>query len=181
MNGIIRLDSRGIAAFNAELGLMFYGIERYRTPLGGGPLGLISLDVNTTNNIAFGGIGLQVGYPGETIRPYGTASVGFSAFFTTSSVAGSSDFDSFANSTNYQDTGLAWNAGGGLYIPLSVKRKVVNLDVGVRWMDNGKRDYLRHDGITFHNNSVQLQSGAQRGEGPAGQARSGVHTPVMPR
>ena len=170
--GIVKLGSRGIAAFNVELGLLFYGIERYRMPLGGGPLGLIGLDVQTTNNILFGGIGLQLGYPGESIRPYGAASLGFSSFFTTSSVAGSSDIDSFANSTNYQDTGLAWNMGGGLYIPVSVRRKVVNLDLGVRWMDNGKRDYLRHDGITFHNNSVQLNP--VRSEAKGLQVRLGV-------
>ena len=172
VEGLLRLDPQGVVALRVELGLLFYGHERYRVPLGGGPLGLISVDVNTTNNIVFGGIGVQVGAPGATVRPYATASVGFSSFFTTSSVEGSNDSEPFASSTNYQDSGFAWNGGGGLYIPVSVKRRVVNLDIGVRWMDNGKRDYLRDNGITFYNNSVQLHP--VRSEAKGLQIRLGV-------
>jgi hypothetical protein len=156
LNGLLRLDPQGIIALRADFGLLIYGHEHYRTPLGGGPLGLISVDVNTMNNIVFGGIGLQVGAPGATVRPYANLSAGFSSFFTTSSVEGSGNSESFASTTNYKDAGFAWSGGGGVYIPVSVRRLVVNLDIGVRWMDNGKRDYLRDDGITFFNNSVQM-------------------------
>ena len=143
-------------SLRAEIGYMVYGHERYRTSLGGGPLGLIDVDVVTTNNIALGGLGLQIGSPGHSIRPYGLATGGFSYFFTESSVEGTNNSEAFASSTNYDDGGFAWSAGGGLFIPVSKRRTVVNIDLGVRWLDNGKRNYLRDDGITFEDDEVQL-------------------------
>jgi hypothetical protein len=153
---MLRLDPAGIASLRVDLGYMIYGHERYRTDLGGGPLGLIEVDVVTTNNIALGGIGIQLGAPGGSVRPYANGTAGFSYFFTESSVSGTGNDESFASSNNYSDGGFAWSAGGGLYIPVSVKRTIVNLDLGVRWLDNGRRDYLRDDGITFENDDVQL-------------------------
>jgi opacity protein-like surface antigen len=153
---IVRLDPKGIVGIRADLGYLIYGREEYRTPLGTGPLGLIQVDVTTTNSIALGGLGLQLMLPTSGVRPYGNVSAGFSYFFTESSVEGSDNEEAFASSTNYSDGGFAWSAGGGLYIPLSVKRVIVNLDLGARWLDNGKRDYLRDDGITFENDEVQL-------------------------
>lgn len=153
---LVRLDPQGVAAFRADLGFLIYGHESYRVPLGGGPLGLINIDVNTTNSIFDGGVGLQLMMPSRRVRPYGNVSAGFSYFVTSSSAEGSGNEESFASSTNYDDGGFAWTAGGGLYIPLSTGRTIVNLDIGVRWVDNGRREYLRDDGITFENNDVQL-------------------------
>lgn len=146
------LDPDGIIAFRAELGYLLYGSERYRVPLGGGPLGLINVDVTTTNNIVQGGVGLQLLAPGRTVRPYGNAIAGFSSFFTSSSVAGTQQAEAFASSTNYSDAGFMWSAGGGLYVPLTR----VQLDLGMRWVDHGQRDYLRPDGITFEGSDVRL-------------------------
>jgi hypothetical protein len=150
------LDPQGIIAFRADLGYLVYGSERYRVPLGGGPLGLINVDVRTTNNIALGGVGLQLLAPGRTVRPYANATAGFSSFFTNSSVQGTGNEEAFANSINSSDGGFAWTAGGGLYVPLTVGTTPMQLDFGVRWLDNGEREYLRPDGITFENNGVQL-------------------------
>jgi len=155
-SALYRLDQRGIVAFRAELGFLVYGHERYRTPLGGGPLGLIRVDVNTTNSIVAGGVGLQLMTPGTGVRPYALATGGFSHFFTSSSVEGRDNTEPFASSTNYEDGGLAWTWGGGLYVPLSSRGNPVNLDLGIRWIDNGSREYLRDDGITFEGGGVQL-------------------------
>lgn len=162
-HGLLRLDPQGIVALRADLSYMIYGSERYRAPLGGGPLGLISVDVNTTNNILLGGLGLQLMAPGPTVRPYALATAGFNYFFTTSSAEGSNNSDAFASSTNYDDGGFSWTAGGGLYVPLG--RTGVNLDLGARWVDNGKRKYLRRDGITFANNQVQLNPVSSQAQG----------------
>jgi hypothetical protein len=86
----------------------------------------------------------------------GNAMAGFSHFFTESSVEGTGNSEPFASSTNYEDGGFAWAAGGGIYIPVSRKRAVVNIDLGVRWLDNGKRNYLREDSITFEDDEVQF-------------------------
>ena len=155
-HGLFRLDQQGVVALRAELSYMVYGAEHYRVPLGAGPLGLINIDVNTTNNIINGGLGLQVVTPGVTVRPYGVATIGFSYFFTASSAEGSNNTEPFASSTNYSDGGLAWTVGGGLYVPVYVKRSPVNLDLGVRWVDNGRREYLRPDGITFGDQGVSM-------------------------
>jgi hypothetical protein len=153
---LFRLDPDGVIGLRVDGGFLVYGSEKYRTSLGNGPLGLIQVDVNTSNNIAYGGIGLQLMTPGTTVRPYAHAMAGFSYFFTSSSVEGTNDSEAFASSTNYSDGGFMWSGGGGLLIPVSVRRVVVNIDLGVRWMDNRERDYLRDDGITFENNEVQL-------------------------
>jgi hypothetical protein len=153
---LFKLDPQGVAALRLDASYLVYGHERYRTPLGGGPLGLIQVDVNTTNSIVAGGLGLQLLSPGRTVRPYANASIGFSYFSTSSSVEGVDNAEAFASSTNYEDGGFAWTAGGGLYIPLTLRKVLVSLDLAVRFIDNGERDYLRDDGITFVNNQVQL-------------------------
>jgi hypothetical protein len=153
---MLRLGEAGLVSLRADLGYMIYGRERYRTDLGGGPLGLINVDVVTTNNIVLGGLGIQIGAPGRSISPYANAMAGFSHFFTESSVEGTGNSEPFASSTNYEDGGFAWAAGGGIYIPVSRKRAVVNIDLGVRWLDNGKRNYLREDSITFEDDEVQF-------------------------
>jgi hypothetical protein len=154
---LFSLDPDGVIALRADVGYMVYGSEHYRTPLGTGPLGLITVDVNTTNNIALGGLGIQLMTPSRSIRPYATANAGFSYFFTESSVEGTDNSEAFASTTNYDDGGFAWSAGGGLLIPVAKGgRTVVNIDLGVRYLDNGKRDYLRSDGITFEDGDVVL-------------------------
>jgi hypothetical protein len=155
-NVVYALDEAGIIALRADVGFLIYGSERYRVPLGGGPLGLINVDVNTTNSIFHGGVGLQLLAPGPTVRPYANATAGFSYFSTGSSVSGSQQDTPFASSTNYSDLGFAWTAGGGLYVPLRAGSTRIQLDLGATWMDNGSREYLRSDGITFEAGGVQL-------------------------
>jgi len=162
---LVRLDPEGIAAIRADLSFLVYGHENYRVPLGGGPLGLIQIDVNTTNSIFAGGLGLQLMAPGPRVRPYANASAGFSYFVTSSSAEGTESNEAFASSSNYEDGGFAWTAGGGLYIPLYSRRTTVSLDLGARWIDNGERDYLREDGITFVNNEVQLNPVSSKAQG----------------
>ncbi len=123
--------------FRAGLDFMIYGSDRRRVPLGGGALGLINVDVTTTNAIFGGNIGLQAGMPGTRLQPYVGGMIGFSAFTTTSSVAGSnSDDEPFASSNNSNDVAFAKIALAGLYIPLSNGRTII--DIGVRHTWNGE-------------------------------------------
>jgi hypothetical protein len=175
-NFLYGLDPQGILSLRVDLAYLLYGSERYRVPLGGGPLGLINVDVNTTNNIVTGGVGLQLFQPGPTVRPYANATAGFSYFFTTSSVAGTQQQEAFASSTNYSDGGFAWSAGGGLYVPLRAGSTNIQLDLGAKWLDNGRRDYLRPDGITFVGSDVQLNP--VRTEAPGLQFHLGIVIPI---
>lgn len=133
----------GIYALNewfgirGQLDVQIYGAERRRVPLGGGALGLINVDVTTTNAIVGGALGLQVGVPGPTVRPYAGAMIGFSAFTTSSQVSGSNSTDEpFASSTNSLDNAFARIVYGGLYIPIGDGGS--SFDVGVRHTWNGK-------------------------------------------
>ena len=136
-------------ALRADLGVMIYGSERRRVPLGGGALGLIRVDVTTTNSIFVGSIGGQVGVPSRTVMPYMGGLIGFSAFTTTSSVEGSNSANEpFASSTNSSDATFAKTALAGLYIPVG-RSGDVHLDVGVRHTWNGERvRYLTEGDIT---------------------------------
>ena len=137
-----------VVGLRADLGAMLYGSETRRVPLGGGALGLINVDVTTTNSIVGGGIGLQRGPPGTRLTPYVGGAIGFSAFTTSSSVEGSNSSDEpFASSTNYSDGVFAQSAFGGLYLPLG--DGAVTFDLGVRHTWNGKKvNYLTKDDIT---------------------------------
>lgn len=133
----------GIVAMNQWFGLrgqldvQIYGAERRRVPLGGGALGLINVDVTTTNAIVGGALGVQVGMPGPTIRPYAGALLGFSAFTTSSQVSGSnSTNEPFASSTNSLDNAFAKILYGGIYIPIGAGGS--SFDLGVRHVWNGE-------------------------------------------
>jgi hypothetical protein len=135
----------------ADLGYDIYGSRTRRVPLGRGALGLISVDVNTTNSIFDGGIGLQLGAPGRSVSPYVGASVGFADFITSSSVAGSAQYQNggspFASSTNYSDGTFAKTVFGGLYIPVGSSGGA--LDLGLRYHRNGEARYLTDQDISF--------------------------------
>lgn len=134
-------------ALRGELGFLLYGNETRRVPLGGGALGLINVDVTTTNSIFNGGIGLQLGTPGGSIKPYVGGLLGFSSFTTSSQVAGTnSNQDPFASTTNSSDATFAKTALVGLYVPIA---GTTLLDLGVRHTWNGERvRYLTRGDIT---------------------------------
>jgi len=138
----------GVLGVRAEVGFMVYGSETRRLPLGGGALGLIDVDVTTTNAIFGGNIGLQLGVPGPSITPYVGGLIGFSAFTTSSSVSGSNSTDEpFANSTNSADAVFAKTVIAGLYIPVGAG--TMTLDLGARYNWNGKEvEYLTPGDIT---------------------------------
>jgi hypothetical protein len=147
------LDARGILAFRAELGYLNYGSRTARQPLGGGALGLINVDVTTSNNIVIGGLGAQLMAPTGVFRPYLAGTFGFSYFFTESSVAGSegggSAAGNFASSQNFSDGGFSTTIGGGLYVPISASFGPVSLDLGAQFHRNSDIQYLTKNSITF--------------------------------
>lgn len=146
------LDESGILAFRADLNVLTYGRQTSRQALGGGALGLIVVDVTTTNSLANGSVGLQLMAPTGVVRPYLTAGLGFSYFWTQSAIEGSDDDDSpFASTENYHDSGFATNWGGGLYIPVGFSNKLpVSLDLGVQMHKNADIKYLTEKSISFN-------------------------------
>jgi hypothetical protein len=121
----------------AGLDIQLYGNETRRVPLGGGALGLINVDVTTTNAIVGGSIGAQIGLPSDRVKPYVGGMIGFSNFNTTSRVAGSnSDDQPFASSTNLSDNAFSKHALGGIYFPM--RNGSALIDLGLRYTRNGE-------------------------------------------
>lgn len=128
----------GVVGLRTELGVMIYGSETRRVPLGGGALGLINVDVTTTNTIFGGNIGAQIGLPGPTPKPYVGGMIGFSAFTTSSSVEGENSSNvPFATSTNSSDGTFAKTVLGGFYIPIG--KGSTMFDIGARYTWNGEK------------------------------------------
>ena len=148
----------GIYALNEWFGLrgqvdvQIYGAENRRVPLGGGALGLITVDVTTTNAIIGGSIGAQIGMPGESARPYVGGMIGFSSFTTSSSVSGTNSTDEpFASSTNSVDNAFAKIVYGGIYIPVGSKGTL--FDIGLRHTWNGQEVRYLTPGDIIENGS----------------------------
>lgn len=142
-------DRAGVAQLRVDLAYVNYGRETRRICFSDTGC-LIQLDLTTTNNIVLGQAGLQIGAPSGPVRPYVNGGVGFSYFFTQSTVEGSTnDQNPFAQTTNFDDGTFTWAGGGGLLIPISSGRTPVSLDFGVRYHHNSEVDYVTEDGIDF--------------------------------
>jgi len=146
---IHRLSRDGALAVRVDGSYLNYGHESFRVPLSGTIGGRVNVDVTTTNNIAFLGVGPQIGLPSGALRPYVNGFVGVSYIWTQTSVEGTNnDNDPFASSTNYDDATFAYGGGAGLYIPVRRGHTPVSIDAGLTYRRNGQADYLREGGIT---------------------------------
>ncbi len=147
---ILHLDRAGIIGLRADAGFLNYGNEKRQVCLSETVGCRIQVDLTTSNNIVFGSIGPELTAPAGPVQPYVNASIGFSYFATTSSLHGSnnSGSDPIASTTNFDDGTFAWQAGGGLRVPITAGRLPVQLDVGARYHDNGRVQYLTRGSIT---------------------------------
>jgi hypothetical protein len=139
------LDRDRVFGIRAEGGFVQYGSET----IGGCAVTCrVPVDVTTTNNIGFGGIGPQISVPAGPFRPYINATAGFSYFFTHSSLHDSDNYDSGAyDHTNQDDLVFALTGGGGVLIPVSMRTIPVLLDLGATFHRNGQASYLRKGSI----------------------------------
>ena len=137
----------GPVALRVDGGYVNYGRESRNVMLSPTIGGRIGVDLNTTNDIAFLGVGPQIGVPGERLQPYVHGTVGVAYFSTTSSLRGERDDESFGSTTNHDDAVFSYGAGAGLYVPLRTGRAPISLDAGVRYHRNRDVQYLREGGI----------------------------------
>jgi len=140
---LVRLDPNAIANLRADVSFLTYGNSTRRIPLSGTG-GLIQLNLRTTSNIVSLVTGPQLLGPTGTFTPYATALGGFSVFWTSSSIEGSSnEQDPFATTTNASDASLAYGGAVGSYIRVSNGKYPVRIDLGAR--------FLRHDDVRYLN------------------------------
>jgi hypothetical protein len=108
----------------------------------------IRLDLRTSNDIIFTGLGPQLSLPYGPVRPYVGGTVGVTYFATSSSLKGLGDHHSFAQTTNHDDLIVAYGASGGVRVALPTRRVPVLLNVGGRYHANGRAEYLTKGDIT---------------------------------
>jgi hypothetical protein len=140
---LARADKNAILNFRGDVSLLNYANSTRRIPLANTG-GLIQLDLKTTSNIVSVLVGPQLLGPTGTFTPYASALGGFSVFWTTSSVEGSSNSNEpFASTTNSSDAVWAYGGAAGMYIRVKEGRVPVRLDLGAR--------FLRHDDVRYLN------------------------------
>ena len=138
-------DRDRVFGIRAEGGFVQYGNERTDHCLINCRIGV---DINTSNDIVFAGIGPQITVPSGPLRPYLNATFGMSYFYTHSSVTGDDDYDyGEFDTTNHDDAVFALTGGGGFLIPLSMRHTPVMLDLGMTFHRNGQATYLRKGSI----------------------------------
>lgn len=142
------MEPEGILSMRVDGGLLIYGHETKRVPLSSTVGGRILVDLTTSNNIVWAGIGPQITLPTEGIQPYGFGQIGFAYFFTQSSVEGSNNDEPFASTTNYSDATFRYAFGGGFLVPFRSRTTEWAIDLGVMYHGNGQVKYLREGDIT---------------------------------
>ena len=142
----VPLAADGALALRADGGFINYGMERtdvcFSPPVGC----RIDVDLTTSNNIAYLGLGPELAAPRGSLRPYVNAGWGISYFFTHSSLEGD-DADSFAGTTNFDDLVGQSRFGAGFRTRLG---RTLLLDLGVQYHRNGVVEYLREGDIVDH-------------------------------
>ncbi|AHG91528.1 hypothetical protein J421_3991 [Gemmatirosa kalamazoonensis] len=148
VHGLARLGGLGAFALRVDGNFVQYGSETKRVNLSPTVGGRIQVDLNTSNNIVWFGVGPQLMAPRGPVRPYVNGTVGFSYFATESSVKGLNDGESLLHNTNYDDFVFSYSGGTGVLIPIAHgRRTLVFLDLGARFHNNGRTSYLREGGI----------------------------------
>jgi hypothetical protein len=162
-HGLMRFGGSGAFALRVDGSFVQYGRETKRVVLSPTVGGRIRVDLTTSNNIAWLGVGPQLMVPSGPVRPYVNGAVGFSYFATESSVQAPDDGDDGVNdglfrNTNLSDATFSYGGGGGVLIPLGTGRGTkVFLDLGARFHNNGRARYLREGGIEdLPNGDVRL-------------------------
>lgn len=144
------LDPAGWLALRVDGGFAIYGYERQRVPLSSTLGGRILVDLTTSNDIAWIGVGPQIGVPNGSLRPYVNGYAGYSYLATSSSVSGTDyyyDDEDLFTTTNFDDWSFSYGGGAGVYIPVRGGSQPVSIDLGVRYHNNGEAEYLREGDI----------------------------------
>lgn len=124
----------------ADVGGVVYGQETISMCH---PVGCrIGVDLTTTNNIFYGGVGPEYAFGTGGFEPYVFGTVGLSYFATISSLSGADEYRDYFDTTNYSDVVMAWKLGGGARVRVHRGRHPVSLDFGVERHENGIANFL---------------------------------------
>jgi hypothetical protein len=181
--GRIALDREGWVSLRVDGAFLTYGRETNRVCFSSTVGCVIQLDVTTSNNIFALGIGPEIAIPlgGGGGGLYGGVGAGFSYFSTDSEVRGTQSVDpALATTRNFSDAGFAWTAAGGLRVPITRGETPVSLDLGVRKLGSGLREYLTEGDIS-EGPGGSLELKVRRSEADLLLWRIGVSVGLRPR
>jgi hypothetical protein len=138
------IDYKGFLSIRLDAGTVQYARERKDASFLG-ITGRVSLDLETTNNIAWGAIGPQIMIPDGPFRPYANAAVAYTDFSTTSTLSDPfGQFQSISNQ-NAHDGSHAWIFGSGFQIPFGTSGA---FNFGGKYYYGGRATYLTKGDIT---------------------------------
>jgi hypothetical protein len=144
LNGMYNIDYKGFLSIRLDAGTVQYARERKDASFLG-ITGRVSLDLETTNNIAWGAIGPQIMIPDGPFRPYANAAVAYTDFSTTSTLSDPfGQFQSISNQ-NAHDGSHAWIFGSGFQIPFGTSGA---FNFGGKYYYGGRATYLTKGDIT---------------------------------
>jgi len=144
LNGLFKIDYRGFLNLRADVGGVQYGRERKDASFFG-ITGRVTLDLETTNSIAWGAIGPQIMIPDGPFRPYANAAIAYTVFSTTSTLTDPSSGFQYASQDNANDGSHAWIFGSGILIPFGESG---GFNLGARYYYGGRATYLNKGDIT---------------------------------
>jgi hypothetical protein len=153
--------------FGIEGNIMTYGAETRREAFSPN-IPDVTVEVETSNNIATGNLFLRIQPEMEIVSPYIDGFAGFNYLFTSTSVQNINGVDeNIATSTNVDDAAFAYGAGAGVMIRLFHQDDPeVNaegnsgirdgyLDLRVRYSRGGEASYLTSGSIVRESGTVR--------------------------
>ena len=143
------LDESDWISLRADFGFVVYGYQSDPVCMAP-PIGcMIQVDLTTTNNIVYGGIGPEFAITGVFARLYLNGTLGFSYLFTTSSLSDGSG-DDFGDTNHLGDGVFSSKVGGGAEFRVKGGRVPLYIDLGVSYHHNGVAEFLTKGDIVNH-------------------------------
>lgn len=145
----VNLDRTGAVGARVDGSFLVYDNLRDVAYLTGGYVAY-PIDLNTTSYIVSLRAGPQLSVGGERVRLYGFGLGGISYFATETSYGGydCGCSNSFGSTTQWDDVNFAWETGGGLQVALGRRRHPILLDLGARYLHNGRTSYVPAQTLT---------------------------------
>ena len=152
-------------AFGLSGGFMVYGSETRREPFSM-TIPDVTVEVQTTNNLAFGHLYVRTGPRRGFFRPYVAGLVGLHYLFTQTKIRDVDEPDKeVASSTNFSDTAFSYGFAAGMQFKVheNVKqdpktgkeqRVRVFVDVAAKFLRGGEAEYLKEGSIRRENGKV---------------------------
>ena len=130
-----------------DIGYLIYGYERRSEPFST-TIPDVTVDVETTNNIALAHVFLRIQPQTGALQPYAEALFGFKYLFTRTSVENQFSDEEIAASVNFDDFASSYGIGAGLDIQVfqglndNSRPYSIMINLGARYLLGSSAEYL---------------------------------------